>query len=382
MIPLGLSVAQQMDLNSTLVSDHSLYITAQVLKLDGTRLADLSWRVLDGQVNVDDSATITRNCTLTLLDPNRTMDFDTDSPSDGSLYLDRMIQVNYSVRKPGGTQYTIPVFTGPVMKLNRNNDVITLEAQGKELLAMGMVMRPQTYRKGWNKVDVIRQVLNTQTGERKFDLPHLASLLPKDYSIGRGNTPWGVARGLAQSMDRQLFYDGRGTCRMRRSWGPTLFTFRQGDGGSVVSDPQITFTSDELKNTVWVRGAVPAGAKTAVEYLAIARDRHPLSPTRLARSGSPRYLVETIENSSITTVSEAMRLAETKLNEFLTQTVEVAFDSIPIPHLDPGDFVQLETDEFATSFRLSRYSIPLTAGEAMSTGYLRRVSMKARFVRR
>lgn len=382
MIPLGLSTTQLADLHSTLVGHHTKYVTVQALTLGGTRLADLSWRLLDGQVNVDDTAEVTRNCTLSLSDPNHTMDFDSNSPSDGSLYLDRMVQVNVSVRKPGGTQYTIPIFTGPVMKLNRNNDVITLEAQGKELLAQGMVMRPMTFRKGMNKVDVIRGVLTQQAGETKFDIPEVFSLMPKDYSIGRGNTPWGVVRGLAQSLGHQLFYDGRGVCRMRRITGTSQFTFKQGDGGSMTSDPQITFTSDELKNVVWVRGCVPKGAKKAIEYTSSAPATHPLSPVRLQRNGVPRFLVEVIENSSITTSADARQLAETRLAERLLQTVDVAFDAMPIYHLEPGDTARAETSDFATAFKLSKYSLPLTAGETMSVGYLSRVSTRARKVRR
>lgn len=383
MIPLGLSTTALADLHATLVDHHSVYVTVQALTLDGTRLSDLSWRLLDGQVNVDYTGTVTRSCSLSLLDPNRTMDFDSNSPSDGALYLDRMIQVNYAVRKPGGTQYVIPVFTGPVTKLNRTNDVISVEAQGKELLAMGSVWNPATYRKGARKVDVIRSVLSTRAGETKFDLQDISSQLPKDYSIGRGNTPWGVSRALAQSMNQQLFYDGRGVARMLPfSRASTMFTFRQGDGGSVTSDPQISYTSDELKNVVWVRGGVPTGAKTAVEISRGAPSTHPLSAAKLGRNGVPRYLLEIVDNSAITTIADALALAQSTLDQLLLQVVEVAFDAMPVPHLDPSDVVRVETEDFATAFRLSKFSIPLVAGESMSVGYLKRVSVKPRGVRR
>lgn len=382
MIPLGLSAAQLADLNATLVSNHSLYVTVQALTLGGTRLADLSWRLLDGQVNVDATGTVTRSCSLSLLDPNGTMDFDSGSPSDGALYVDRMIQVNYSVRKPGGTQYTIPVFTGPITKLDRTNDVVSVEAQGKELLSMGSVWIPATYKKGSKKVDVIQNVLATRGGETKFDLPDLASALPKDYSIGRLNTPWGVARAIAQSMNQQLFYDGRGVARMRPLPAASVFLFKHGDGGSVTTVPQLSYSTDDLVNVVWVEGATPAGAQNPVTAYATAPSTHPLSPWKLGRNGVPRYLMEVVQNSAVTNTTEATAYARTTLNDRLLQAVDVSFDAMPIPHLDPADMARLNTEDYSNAFRMSKYSIPLKAGASMSVGYLNKVSVRPRRVRK
>jgi hypothetical protein len=380
-IPLGLSTTQLADLHSTLTSNRSLQITVQPLTLNGTRLPDISWRLLDGQVNVDYSAPVTRQCTLSLLDPNRTMDFDSDSPNDGAMYLDRMVQVNYSVRKPGGTQYTIPLFTGPVTKLNRNNDVVNIEAEGKESLAMGAAWTPATYRKGALKTDVIRSVLATRGGENKFTFEDSTSKLPTDYSIGRGNTPWGVAKHVANGMGMQLFYDGRGTARLRRFPQGSLYVFTQGDGGSVRSTPQVSYSSENLRNVIWVKGGVPAGAKKPIEVTLGAPSSHPLSASKLGRNGVPRYLMETIEESSIMSQSEALKVAKVALDKALLQAVEVAFDSVPIPHLDPYDMVRVTTEDFSAAFYLSKFTIPLKVGSPMSVGYLKNVAVKGRRVR-
>lgn len=382
MISLGLSSTGLAQLQATLAGHHSLRITVQVLRLDGTRMADLSDRFLDGQVNVDSTAAVTRTCTLTLMDPDRSLQFDSDSPSDGAIYLDRMIQVNYSVRPPGGAQVTIPVFTGPLTKLSRSDDVVNIEAQGKEALGMGVFWQPRTYTKGWLKTDVIKSILQTEAGESfsKFTFVESSVRLPADYSITSANTPWGVAKHVAAGMGLHLFYDGRGVARLTTWPQASVFHFRQGDGGTVMSTPDITYSSEGLRNSVIVRGGVPSGQKKALEYRISAPASHPLSPWRLGRNGIPRYLAEVIDNSSIVNIGEAQTVAVNALNQALLQEIDVQFDALPIPHLDEGDVVRIYTDEFNAPFRMTKWSLPLSHAALMSTGYLSRLSlMKSKY---
>jgi hypothetical protein len=375
-IPLGLSASGLAQLNTALASSHSISISVYVLNMAGAKMADLSQRFLDGQVNVNATADVTRSCTLSLLDPERSLQFDSDSPSDGAIYVDRMIQVNYSVRSPTMSQVTIPVFTGPLVKMARTDDVVNLEAQGKESLGMGMVWSPRTYTKGWRKVDVIMSILQTRAGETKFSFPELAEQLPGNYSIGRENTPWGVAKNVATGMGLHLFYDGRGVARLERYPQTSAFHFKTGDGGTVMTTPDVTYSTENLKNTILVKGAVPKGGKTPIEYAAFAPASHPLSPWRLGRNGIPRYLVEIIENSSVTSLATARELAERVLRDRLLQEVEVKFDALPIPHLEESDVVRVYTDEFNNAFRLNEFSIPLTTKGLMSVGYRNRVSVQ------
>jgi hypothetical protein len=374
-IPLGLTSAQLADMTATLAASHSIVVTVHLTNLAGVKLADVSWRLLDGQVNVDATAEITRSCTLSLLDPERSMAFDANSPTDGAIYLDRMIQVQYSVRSPTtNQQFTIPVFCGPLTKMSRSDDIVNLEAQGKESLALGSVWEPRTYTKGWKKVDVIMSILQTRAGETKFAFPDWNVRLPVNYSIGRLNTPWSAAKHIADGMGMHLFYDGRGVARLQGYGQTSLFHFKTGDGGTVMSNPDVAYSTESLKNTVWVRGGVPKGAKKPIESVRYAPPSHPLSPARLGRNFIPRFLLETIENTSIVSQTEADRVAQMNLDAFLLQEIDVKFDALPVPHLEESDVVRIYTDEFSNAFRLSKYSIPLTSGPLMTVGYLGRVS--------
>lgn len=376
MIPLGLSTSGLAQLNAALASHHSISISVYVLNMAGAKMADLSARFLDGQVNINATAAVTRSCTLSLLDPERSLQFDSNSPSDGAVYVDRMVQVQYSVRSPTMSQVTIPVFTGPLVKMSRTDDVVNIEAQGKESLGTGMVWSPRTYTKNWRKRDVIMSILQTRAGETKFSFPDFDEKLTVNYSIGRENTPWGVAKHIATGMGLHLFYDGRGVARLERYPQTSVFHFKTGNGGTVMTAPEVTYSTENLKNTILVKGAVPKGAKTPIEYPAFAPLSHPLSPWKLGRNGTPRYLVETIENTSIKSIAQARELAERVLRDRLLQEVDVRFDALPIPHIEESDVVRVYTDEFNSAFRLNEFSIPLTTKALMSVGYRNRVSVQ------
>lgn len=382
MIPLGLSGAQHAKFNATLADTHSIAVRVQVLNLAGDRLSDVSDRLLDGQVNVDADADITRTCSLSLLDPNRRLHFDSDSPSDGALYLDRMVRVVYAVKVPTVGWVSCPVFTGPVTKLDREDAVVTVEASGKEVFAMGACWRPMTLKKGHNRIDAIRTILKERAGETRFSFPEGSARLPKDFALGRETVPWLAARRLARGIDKQLFYDGRGVARLRNHPEHVTFRFEAGDGGMVLTEPQVAYTTDEVKNIVWVRGGTPKGKKRAVSYWKAAPRSHPLSPVRLGRNGVPRYLLEVIDDGHIRSVTEAKRVAESKLKQLLLEQVEVNFDALPNPQLDPMDLVRVKTDEFGMTFRLKQFSLPLGTGDAMSLGYVKRVSVDRGAIRR
>jgi hypothetical protein len=382
-IPLGLTAAQQAALHDTLVGHHSIRVSVYLMNLSGSKLADISNRLIDGQVNVDGDADITRSCTLSLLDVDRSLSLDSDSPDSGALYVDRMIQVQYAVKDAasGSSWVTIPLFTGPVVKVDRDDAVISVECQGKELLGMGQVWTPRTYKKGTRKTEVMQSILQG-CGETKFNFPEYSTPIPSDYAIGRDNTPWGVAKYLANGMGLQLFYDGRGVARLRARPQTSVFRFRAGDNGSILSSPKVTYTLDNLKNIVWVRGSINPGSGGLSEYkigaVAQAPAAHPLSPVRLGRNGKPRYLLEIYDNSTITSKSEAQRFANSILASHLLQSVDVAFDAFPLPHLEEMDVCRYDTPQASNAFRAVKFSIPLLAGGVMAVGYNRRVSVRAR----
>lgn len=386
---LGLTNAERGVFHKALRSTHSRSIIVRVLNLDGDVKADISSRLLDGEVVVDNSAEVTRSLTLSLLDPNHTLNFDTDSPDDGALFADRMIQVVYSVRVDDlGDRVNVPVFTGPVTKLDRKGDVVDVEAQGKEALAMGAMWRPLTLKKGMRKVTAIRTILEDRAGESRFDFLDLPNDhnpgLPKSRSYDRWTTPWQAAQRLARSLDLQLFYDGRGVATLRHLPRKPIYTFNTGTGGEILSDVAISNTMDDVVNTVVVVGGKPKGAKENVGAVAVADKAHPLSPWRLGRNGVARHLVYRVQDTSIRTHARAKAKADRILHDRLLSTVDVTLDVLPIPHLEPGDMVRVAADDIDVHFRLKQFTIPLGASgdPVMSVGYHKKTTANRRRIRR
>lgn len=381
MLPLDLTVTQRQDLLRALRGHHDMRAKLSILDLDGNYLSPLSHRLLSGQITVDSKADVSRVLTVTVSDPLASLTFDSDSPDDGAIYADRMLRAEYGVNVPELGWVDVPVFTGPVSKMDRQADVVSLEAQGKEVLAMGASWRPMTFRRNSRKSDVIRDVLTERAGEALLDIPRMPDRLGRDLSLGRLDQPWPLCQRLARSMGMQLFYDGRGVCRLRTAPERAQVVFRDRTGGTVQSDPQISYQTEGLRNTVWVKGGVPKGRKKAVQTVVKAQRNHPLSPWRLGRTTNgvlrPFHLVEVVEAGQIRSEREAERLGERTLKRFLRQAIDVSFDSWPTnPLLEPQDVSALETENMAMEFTVQQFTIPLVASDVQSIGYIRRINTK------
>lgn len=381
-----------------------------VLNLDGDTLSSIDNRVMEGsQVNVVTGADgPTRSMTVTLYDPNQRLRLDSDAPTDGSLFADRMLRAWYEVYVPTVGWVRIPVFTGPIMRVSRDDSSLTVECQGKEALALEPVWRNYTVEKGVAKTDAIRRILRERAGETHFDIPDLpriklgapATLTPQRPEIKRGkhkgqpikgnnaNTPWGLAHSIAQSMSRHLYYDGYGTCRLRQLPGSPLFTF---DGSLIQSAPQIKFDLTEMRNAVRVTGKTlhegkEKGAQIPTHVVsgeAWAPSNHPLSPRRLGRTLNdgtvvPRYIPEFVTNDAIRSDREATRLAEHVLADRLAQQVDVSFDALPVPHLEELDLIRIAYEDMRMTARLREFTLPLTNTGVMSVGYVKQVSVPKR----
>lgn len=371
MISLGLKAADQKTFHNLLVASHRIEIMVHLMTLSHAKLADISDMFLDGQVSIDWSTDITRSANLTFLDPKSKMALDSTSPADGAMFIDRMIQIYYIVTSPDQSfQVTVPVFCGPITKMDRDWKIVRIECMGKELLALDPVWNAKTYKKGALKTSVIRDLL-TIVGETKFSLKSSTSKLAKNLAVGNDAKPWAVARSIANTMNYQLFYDGRGICVMRAYPTAPLWTFSEGSGGSILSKPQIGYDMSNTINSVIVKGATPKGKTSPITYRATAPKGHPLYPYSLGRGGKPRYISVEINDSGITSVSEARAVATDRLNRGMYEYTTAAFDILPIPHLEPHDPYKISTTEHSISTFIRQMTIPLVCDQSASLGYLR-----------
>lgn len=383
MISLGLSAADQLKYHALLGQNHHIAITLSLMDLNHNRISNISDVFLGGQVMIDDDADVSRSASLVFLDPDHKMALDSNSPADAAMYIDRMIGITYTVYSPDRTFWvSIPVFCGPITKMDRDWAVVKIECMGKEILALDPFWAAKTYRKGARRSEVIRALLQ-DVGETKISIPSSnANKLTRDLTVSSQHKPWIVARQVARTGNLQLFYDGRGVAVMRPFPTVPTWTFTDNKGGTILTKPQIGYNSSNMINAVQVKGAIPKGMKTPVTYRATAPVGSPVYPYTIGRAGKPRFIPVYIDDDSIDTVAEAKAVATARLNLGAIESVTAAFDILPVPHLEQRDVYRISTAETATTTILTQMTIPLTANEKASIGYLKSLKPSIANIRR
>lgn len=389
---LGLNGSDFRDYLTHVLGSHNFTIIADVLETSGKPIESVRETLLDGQVNIQREGPIRRTCSLQFYDPDRRLHLDADSPLNTTLFLDRMVRVQHVVRVPGVGRVTATPFIGPVTKVSRDGDVVTVECHDKAAFAV-RGRPPLTVRKGQNSVAAIKRIM-AATGETKFRLPEKnARRLKRPYSVGWSDeaSPWIVASKIAESLNLQLAYSCDGYLTLRPVPQTPAVKF---DRTQVTVPIQVDYDATQVWNAVRVQGTLkpkkkPKGkkqtdkqTKTKVEKVAataVARARHPLSPDRLGRNGADRYLPKHVTDVEFRRQADAAELATRLLKQGLVQaTAGVSTATVPLFHLDDDDVVQVETDTTTMRLRFSEASIPLGVSGDMTIGNQRRVSVRRR----
>lgn len=351
-------------------------IHVHVLDLQMNHLRSLTPVVIDGQVTYDVTQDVSRILTLSFLDPNRALAFEPDSPGP-ALWRNRLIRVFYSVRVATLDRWVdVAVFTGPLRDFNRQGALVNITAHGMERLALGQAWAPKTYKAKTLRTDALKNIM-FRVGDDCHAIPDLAFKLPHDFSVGKMDSPWRRAEHLAASMNRYLFYDGHGTLHLRHYNDRPVFTF----DNELLTQPSFTRSKEPLINTVEVVGRKPKGQKRRVRGVATAPGW--MSPASLGRGLSGLRLVEQIQNDHIRSKKEAQDVADRRIKHHEQQRVEIAFDSLPVPHLEEHDRVRVgSTDVGAVTLRLRQWTIPLGSndgqGAPMTVGSVRRTTAPRR----
>jgi len=383
MIDIG-HPAEMRALKPLLGKNHRVDVILQFMDLSHNHISDQSDRLMGGQVNIDTTGESTRTASMDLRDPENRLKLDDNAPADGSLFFTKMFRIIFVVSPPDNSvHYAVPIFTGPISKVTRNGPIVSVECQGKESLSFASIWAGRTLKKGIKKTEAILKVMGW-TGETKF------KFIDKDARIGgtgisaartKKFTFWKLAKMLANSMNLQLFYDGRGVLRLRRIPGHSVYTFR--DDGVMLTPPQVNYEmNEEFCNAVEIIGGKPKGSKKKVKYKLVAPRSHPLSPWNIGRNGTPRYVPKIIEDDSIKSHKIARARAKRELQNSLVESVDVSFDSLPVPMLEELDYCRYNSNDSHGTFRLKQMSIPLTVDGTSSIGYLKKVKPRYKGTRR
>lgn len=385
MLNLGLNSADLKLFNQSLTTHHSVRVTVQLLTLNHVYLADLSDQLLDGQVSIDANAEVTRTLALELFDPDHTLKLDSTAPADGALFYDRMIRVVYSVKSELLPRWVdVPVFCGPITKMTRTVDKINVECQGKESLVTppSVANVSRVFGKNTNRAALVRAIMAAHGGETKFSIPAYGNTTTGPVTLTSETNIWQIVKAINGSFStRQLFYDGRGVLVMRSTPTASTYTFKTGPGGNVTTVPTVDYDISNVRNVVRVNGAIPAGKKTPITYQATLPRTHPMNHVAMGRNGVPRVLREIVTDDNVKTAAQAKALAVAQLNSLSLQYVDIKFDALVAPHLEPMDVYTLRTGDFSMSARVGQMTIPLRSAVS-NIGYLvRRTANKGRIRR-
>lgn len=429
MLKLGLSHSEYDAYLEALRDSHNIGLEVTLRDGDEQPIGSLTSplrQVVDGAVQVDSTADVSRSLELTMRDPKRRLKFVANSPASGAVYADRFVSVEYHVFVRALADHVdVPVFWGPVNSLERAGAEVTLGAQGKEalLLAPHYATEGYTLKIRERLDDALRDVAG-RAGERRFDLPDLPARLAKEYAVVAQAEPWrimagnrkvegfhstaatagggtvapatGGSGGGGDSSSGQttakhadwapapglithaaghyaLYYGGDGRLTARRQRKHPVLTFLE--GRDLTNRPTVTYDTEAFRNCVHVKGSGPDGKRPPFAK-AILPAGNPLSPAALARNGKPRFLTEFVTADGLRTDKACRKRAEEVLARLSVEGVEPAFECLPMPHLEEDDRVRLSTDDFDFTFVLRQFTLPLTATEPrMQIGGHRKVRL-------
>jgi hypothetical protein len=390
---LGLSKTNKALFEAALVSSGKRRITITIRDHDEKKIADLTApAVIEGAVQVDATASVTRSLSLTCLDPNHKLQFDYNSPASGALDADNFVSVEYGVYITSTDSWVdVPVFWGPLTDFQREGAEVTIEAQGKETLGLDphLVRNGYTIHRGTTVANAIKNVMN-RLGETRYNLETVSGRLHKHRAVIPGESPWAVVAGgggldstgnptppLVSKVNghAMLFYNGIGRLSHRTRNQNTAWVFTT---DQLVSQAGFHFDILNVRNHVEVKGGTPKKSKKHFRGHATLPDIHPLSPYALRRNGQSRYMVEFFESDSLKSDADCRTQAELILAAHSTEGVEASFECLPIPHLEEYDHVTLNGPGYSMSFPLQTFTIPLTTDASMSVGASKAVRPRRR----
>lgn len=351
MLDLGLSASDQRVYERGLAESHDVRVEITIRDRSERPLSTLivpnSPDLVSGQVVIDGTdpaETPSRQLQCVVLDPDRRLVLDPDSPADSALWISHFVEVvrlDHIVEL--GTWVGCPVFWGPLTRFDRQGRAeVHLEAQGKEALGIDpFLLRKTLKRRKGTRVTGFIQALMERQGETRFDIPTLGKRLPKTASQPRGTAPWERAHRLAERhFNQQLFYDARGRLRMRPEPEGAVYDFQEGDTdtapGTILEVRRDAWGWAETRNALLVTGKPPKGKKKAPTVWVEAPADHPLSAQKNARGTRPRYMVGEL-SLDFSSKAKLRREGRRKLGRILRVAHEVEMAAMVVPHIELED---------------------------------------------
>lgn len=351
------------------LNGHALQrVDFHLLNLDHALISSLHPLALDGQVNYnsDGDGTVARTLQAGFLDPDHSLNLDSDAPTDGMGGLHRLLRVRHSVWVDELDKWaTTDIFTGQPMVPKRDGDTITLECHDKSARHLRFAP-PTTIRKGTPWITAIRQGLRA-AGEHHFRFPSatlVGTKVPRNIPVGgadEARQPWKVWKSLARQHGYQLFYDGSGYAVLRKiPAGTPVITWRmEGDEANILGPLSYTADHTKVRNRVVVTSKRTVGRRNVSLSAAAQTPSGLYAPAVLAAGDVPWTNTEYFANNALTRRASLLNVARQRLKTNTTQAVTINLPVMPVFHLDPLDRCRVTTADASVDFALREASVPL-----------------------
>ncbi len=379
--------------DATVRTTHSRMVELEVWRrADHKPVASLTNKFMGGSTQGDEDRVPVQVTECQLLDEDYVLDW-----SNGEhRHFDIQI-LDYRYVPALGDWVEKPSFRGPIWSFSRQGPVVSLNAEGSEKNAQGSI-RKVDWWPAKTRATVVLTAFLRLAGARGVDLlvPSLKQTLPRRVTVGvkigkppkgdkkdtrrvtqrlkvdREDTYWQQALQIAQALGRDLYADARGRFILaRRSQRPTITLTDRDILGPVTQEAS---TSDEVPNTFIVSGPNPKGPKGPAGARVELPKRHPSSAHALRWNGTPRAVIELIQNKHVRTDKAARRLGEQHRDRNARELVTHQVDAIPTEaSIRPGTSASLPTPTGRVTAQVRQWTIPYGPGaDPMTLGAARR----------
>lgn len=385
MYPMKIWYDELDDYKSTLFGNaHAMRIRAYLCDASERSMLELTGPgsnvgVMDGSVQLDAGAPISRRLGVTLLDPYRRIPYDPDGVDPNAVGPNSVIKIvreDYSAWYQ--EWYSCPLFTGPVTNHQRSDDgyFVELEGLGKEWWLQGenIAWTTRHWEVGTKITDIIRELLWFK-GERKICIPdNVNRTLRAPLSLMPDTDIWAVIKTLAARCRMVCMYDGDGWFRMHHLSLEPVVVLKNGEDGNIFPGHDGDGNDNtQIVNGVFYRGGLKTedSKEDPVYGMAKVPSNSPISPARLGRNGANRYMYQMVSNTNIRSALACAQFAKQDLRIANNLTKDKDVTALPFPPLEEYDVVRTIIDGAVADVPNNRSTQPLTPGGVMSVGVLR-----------
>lgn len=334
-------------------------------------------KIVDGSVTIDRTAEVRRHGTFTVVDPTGTL-----TPLNSTSPLAPF----GSIIKPyRGVRYTTGALAGstevvPLGVLRISDSTITDTGNGTQGISidaydLSRTMSRDKFTEAYtldsatNVLDAIKTLITRSFPDAVFDASSSTVALNSPLVFAAGDDPWQKMNDqLATAAGVEVFQNADGTWKVAppsdiNNLPAAVWSYVEGPGCQLI-EADVKLTDDPGYNGV-VLTTDATGDDTA-PITSIVWDDDPSSPTYyLGPYGDVPYF---IQNSTVTTQTDADNAARAQLNLVLGVTSTLSVTALVNPALDCNDTVQVTRlrDGINAKYTIDAVDIPLAPGGTSS----------------